>query len=130
VTNQMHTPMMSEQDLVNTVLSDEKRTVAEYATAATEASCPVVRECFTQLFHDTLQIHNQVYDMMRQQGWYNPSSESQQRVQQELAEHQQTGQQTQQWIAQQQTVLGSAGAGMIQGASAIQNQQPQQGQPH
>ncbi|MCL6452325.1 MAG: spore coat protein [Alicyclobacillus sp.] len=98
--------MMSEQDLVNMVLSDEKRTVTEYATASTEASCQVVRQCFAQLFNDTLKIHNQIFDLMSQKGWYNPTQAPQQHVQQEAQEHQQTGQQTQQWLSQQQRQAG------------------------
>lgn len=124
MTNSSHLPIMSEKDLVNTVLSDEKRTVTEYAIAATEASCEVVRQCFTQMFNDTLQIHNQMFDMMSQQGWYNPSPAPQQQIQQELQEHRQTGQQTQQWIAQLQSGTG-ASAGIMQSQASPENQRSQ-----
>lgn len=103
------TSIMEEQDLVKTVLADEKRTIKEYASAITEAECQTVRETFTQIFNDTLQIQGEVYQLMSQQGWYGtPDQATSSQVQKEITKHKQTAQQTTQWMQQQGITVQSS----------------------
>lgn len=120
----MQASIMEEQDLVKTILADEKRVIKEYASAATEAECQMVRDAFTQIFNDTLQIQGEVFQLMSQQGWYgtpDPASASQ--LQQQVQKHKQTEQQTMQWMQQQG--IASQGAASRQIPSTGANRQPQ-----
>jgi hypothetical protein len=57
---------MADEDLLNTVLADLKRTVREYTTAATESNCPTVRRVFNDLTMDTLRLQGDLYNQMSQ----------------------------------------------------------------
>lgn len=99
------TPVIQEQDVVYTFLADLKRTAREYTTAVTESNCPEVRQMFEQLLQNTLQLQNQTYQLMAQQGWYNTSSPVlAQEINKQLNTYQQTQTQTNQLVQQ---TLGS-----------------------
>jgi spore coat protein F len=99
---QPHTPIMPEKDLVFAVLADQKRVAKEYATAVTESNCEMVRQTFATLLQDTLQLQEQTYNLMKQQGWYNtPSKALRQDIDKRLQNYAQTQQQTQQLLQQQ-----------------------------
>lgn len=61
---------MEDKDLLYTILCDLKRTAGEYTTAATEASCPNVRQQFTQLLNSTLSLQGKLYQFMNSMNLY------------------------------------------------------------
>ncbi|KOR82312.1 spore coat protein [Paenibacillus solani] len=66
------TSYLPEEDMLSPILGELKRTVREYTTATTEASCPVVRQMFTDLTADTLKLQGEFFNMMKQQNMYSP----------------------------------------------------------
>ena len=72
---QQQTPaILSEEDLAYAVLSDLKRVVREYATAATESVCPTIRQMFTDMLNSTLSMQGQLFEAMDQYNMYNTAS--------------------------------------------------------
>lgn len=97
---------MQEEDLLNTILADLKRTVREYVTAATEANCDTVRQMFTDLTNSTLRMQGDLYHLLKQQNMYTLSAPtSRKSVEQALQQNQQSKQKCQQFIQQK---LGNA----------------------
>lgn len=92
---------MPDEDLLNTILCDLKRTVREYATAATESACPAVRRTFNDMTMATLQIQGDLYTHMSQLNMYPaPSKALRQDVDKQLQTAQQMQQQTGQFVQQ------------------------------
>ncbi|QAY66626.1 spore coat protein [Paenibacillus protaetiae] len=99
-------PNMPEKDMAYAVLSDLKRVVREYATAATEASCQQVRSMFTNLLNSTLKMQGDLYQAMQQQNMYSTSSPAlRQELDKQYKQYQQDLQQTNQFL-QQATTAG------------------------
>lgn len=73
---------MSEQDLLNDLLNQEKQLMSSYTTFIQEASCENLRKILTNQFNQTSQDQYQVFDQMRQKGYYQPKDASDQEVQQ------------------------------------------------
>ncbi|NBD26585.1 spore coat protein [Paenibacillus glycinis] len=122
-------PLLSDEDLAYTVLSDLKRVVGEYATAATESSCQQVRQLFTNLLNSTLQMQGHLYKIMEQNNMYSAASPVlRQEIQKQLQQNQQTEQKTDQFL--QQLGLGQSGfrnqQHMQQHMHQPQNQMPPQ----
>ncbi|MCU6710319.1 spore coat protein [Paenibacillus sp. J5C_2022] len=117
--------ILTEEDLASAVLNDLKRVVREYATAATESTCPDIRQLFTTLLNNTLAVQGQMFQAMQQSNMYNTASPA---LRQELNK-----QATQYRQSQQKTMnqLQKAGAGqsqtmytpMQQGGAQQQNMQ-------
>lgn len=61
---------LAEQDILNTILADLRRTAREYTTATTESSCQTVRQMFNQLTDGTLRLQGELYQLMKQNGSY------------------------------------------------------------
>jgi len=61
---------LSEQDLLNDLLNQEKSMVKNYATYITEASCPNLRQVLTTQLNETASSQYQIFDQMRQRGYY------------------------------------------------------------
>lgn len=61
---------LPEEDLLNTILNELKRTVREYTTATTESSCPSVRRMFEELTADTLKMQGEMYQLIERQKQY------------------------------------------------------------
>ncbi|CAM3408188.1 spore coat protein [Paenibacillus lupini] len=115
---QHHLP---DEDLAYTVLSDLKRVVREYATAATESSCPEVRQMFTQLLNSTLKLQGNLFTTMQSANMYNTASPAlRQEIDKQTKEYQQTQQKTSQYLQQR---MGAAQPSFPQYG---QFQQPQQ----
>lgn len=111
---------MQDDDLLNVILADLKRTVREYTTAATESNCPTVRRVFNDLTMDTLRLQGDLYTQMKQMNMYQtPSKALRQDVDKEIQSAHQTYQQTQQFI--QQKTGGAASYGASQDAFRRQN---------
>lgn len=90
---------LTEQDMFHNILVLLKHTVREYATAATEANCAVVRQTMQRMLHETLAEQADCYQVMGRQGWYPPSpSATRQDVQKAIQTHRQCAQQTAQGL--------------------------------
>ncbi len=61
---------LSEQDILNDLLTMEKQVTSAYNTGITEASCKNLRQTLTDSLTDTQAIQYNVFDAMRRQGWY------------------------------------------------------------
>jgi spore coat protein CotF len=92
---------MADEDLLNTVLADLKRTVREYTTAATESNCPAVRRVFNDLTMDTLRLQGELYNQMSQMNMYTPPGKAlRQDVDKQIQCAQQTQTKCQQFVQQ------------------------------
>ncbi|WP_379133166.1 spore coat protein [Paenibacillus sp. sgz500958] len=99
---------MPDEDLLNTILADLKRTVREYTTAATESNCPTVRRAFNDLTMDTLRLQGELYTHMSQMNMYTaPCKALRQDVDKQIQSAQQTQQKCQQFVQQK-----TGGSGM------------------
>ena len=63
-------PTMSEQDLMDDLLSTEKQMVSSYSTLICEASCPNLRQVLGNNLNESIHNQFQVYQQMEQHGWY------------------------------------------------------------
>lgn len=75
-------PNLTEQELLNDLLNQEKQLMSSYATFIQEASCQNLRKILTNQFNQTSQDQFQVFDQMRQKGYYQPKDANDQEVQQ------------------------------------------------
>ncbi|MDP2891908.1 MAG: spore coat protein [Bacillota bacterium] len=79
----MHTtPNMTEQELLNDLLEQEKTLVKSYATFITESSCPNMRQVLIDQFNSTCQNQYRVFDQMKQKGYYQTKDAQDMDVQQ------------------------------------------------
>lgn len=62
---------LSEQDILNDALSNEKHLLSMYATLLAEASCQELRNELTQIITETQQMQFEILNAMRTRGWYN-----------------------------------------------------------
>lgn len=93
--------ILTEEDLVSTILADLKRVVREYATAATESTCPDIRQLFTKLMDSTLTLQGKLFQAMQQSNMYNTSSPAlRQELDKQVKQYQQTKQKTTQFVQQ------------------------------
>ncbi|MWC28997.1 spore coat protein [Paenibacillus sp. MMS18-CY102] len=96
-----HQSLLPDEDLASTILSDLKRVVREYATAATESTCPEIRKLFTTLLDSTLQLQGQMFTVMQQNQMYNTSSPAlRQEIDKQGRQYDQTLQKTYQFVQQ------------------------------
>ncbi len=65
-----HQRSLSEKELMNDLLTSEKQVTSAYNTGITEASCNNLRQHLTNCLNDTQNIQYQIFDAMRQRGWY------------------------------------------------------------
>jgi len=101
VNAQNGTAFMPDEDLLNTILADLKRTVREYTTAATESNCPSVRQAFNELTMDTLRLQGDLYSQMGQLNMYTaPAKALRYDLDKQLQTAQQTQQKSQQFVQQ------------------------------
>lgn len=115
---------LSDKDLLYTILADHKRVIREYATAATESTCPEIRQLFNHLTLNTLLLQGELYTFMKQNNMYStPSPALRQDIDKQIQHSQQSGQQTQQRV---NPYLSSGG--QYQGYSYIQPPYNQAGQ--
>ena len=75
-------PNLSEQDLLNDLLNQEKQLVTSYATYMTEASCHNLRKLLSSQLSQTSHDQYQVFEQMRDKGYYQGKDASDQEVQQ------------------------------------------------
>jgi spore coat protein CotF len=60
----------SEKELMNDLLTTVKQVCSAYNVGITEASCTNLRQHLTNCLNDTQQIEYQIFDAMKQRGWY------------------------------------------------------------
>lgn len=84
---------LSEKDILNDMLLQEKHMSAAYTTYVTEASCPNLRNLLTQNLTDIFSEQFQVFDTMRQKGLYQSKDAPTNEVQQAKQQFQQMWQQ-------------------------------------
>lgn len=105
---------MADEDLLNTVLADLKRTVREYTTAATESNCPAVRRTFNELTMDTLRLQGDLYTQMSQMNMYTaPGKALRQDIDKQIQTAKQTQQKCQQFVQQKTGQAGSFAQGNV-----------------
>jgi spore coat protein CotF len=111
--NQTSTPTkLPDEDMAYTILSDLKRVTREYATASTESVCPEIRQMFTQLLNNTLQMQGELYNVMQQNNMYSASSPAlKQEIDKQFKQNQQTQQKTNQFVQQTQGGQGQVSPG-------------------
>ncbi|CAM3835389.1 spore coat protein [Cohnella lubricantis] len=132
---QQQQQFLPDGDLAYTVLADLKRVTREYATAATESSCPVVRQQFTQLLNTSLAMQGELFTAMSQQQMYNTASPViRQEIDKQMKQYQQTQQKTNQFVQQRKSTANppspqSYGGWAYQPAPQWQQQNNPQ-QPH
>ncbi|MGM9927091.1 MAG: spore coat protein [Bacillus sp. (in: firmicutes)] len=93
--------ILSDEDLLYTILADLKRTCREYTTATTESNCPAVRQHFQSLVQSSLGLQGILYNFMAQQGMYSTSSPTlASDITKQITEYTQTQSQTKQLVQQ------------------------------
>ncbi|SCY72949.1 spore coat protein [Alkaliphilus peptidifermentans] len=65
-----HHRSFSEKELMNDLLTSEKQVCSAYNVGITESSCSNLRQHLTSCLNDSQQIQYQIFDAMRQRGWY------------------------------------------------------------
>jgi spore coat protein CotF len=114
---------LPDADMAYTILADLKRVTREYATAAMESVCPEIRQMFTQLLNNTLQMQGELFNVMQQNKMYNASSPVlKQEMDKQIKQYQQTQQKTNQFV--QQSKMSNSGAMGQNGIPAYQQQSP------
>ncbi|MEK3733906.1 MULTISPECIES: spore coat protein [Paenibacillus] len=100
---------LPQEELLNFILGELKRTVREYTTATTEASCPTVRQMFTNLTMDTLKLQGEMYHLIQQQNQYSASIPHALKmdVDKQHQQAQQTVQKTRDLISQKSAGIGT-----------------------
>ncbi len=73
---------LSEQELLNDLLNQEKQLVTSYATYLTEASCHNLRKLLSSQLSQTSHDQYQVFEQMRDKGYYKTKDASDKEVQQ------------------------------------------------
>ena len=119
--------MLSQEDMASTVLSDLKRVTREYATAATESSCPSIRSLFTNLLNSTLKMQGDLYQTMQQANMYSAASPAlRQEIDKQLKQNQQIKQKTEQFLQQTTQTGGQFAQHVMPQQSHQAPTQPQQ----
>ena len=61
---------LSEQDLLADLLNQEKQLLSAYTVALQESTCPQLRKLLINQFHQTSKDQFELFDQMRQKGYY------------------------------------------------------------
>ena len=75
-------PNMTEQELLNDLLNQEKQLMSSGAAYIQEASCHNLRKLLANQFMQTSHDQYQVFDLMREKGYYPIKDASSEEVQQ------------------------------------------------
>lgn len=77
-----------EKEMMNDVLSSEKYLTEAYNTYTNECATPNVRDEFMRILTEEHQIQAEVFDTMKQRGWYDVPAAQQQKIQQAKQKYQ------------------------------------------
>ncbi len=75
-------PNLSEQDMMSDALNTEKLSISSYGSYLAEATCPQLRGEINQILSENQQIQYEIFDSMRQRGWYQTKNVQMNEVQQ------------------------------------------------
>lgn len=64
---------LTDEDVATVILSELKRTCHEYAIAATESNCAMIRKTNIDMWNQTVQLQEKFYQFMQQNNWYGPA---------------------------------------------------------
>lgn len=70
--SQTVTQNLSEQEILTDLLTFEKQTTAAYNSFITESTCANLRQNLKNILNEEHQIHENIYNIMNQKGWYTP----------------------------------------------------------
>ncbi|NLY17551.1 MAG: spore coat protein [Clostridiaceae bacterium] len=73
---------LSEQDMMTDALNTEKLSITSYGSYLAEATCPQLRQEIKQIIAENQQVQYEIYDTMRQRGWYQSKSAEMNELQQ------------------------------------------------
>jgi spore coat protein CotF len=73
---------LPEKELMTDVLSSQKFVTDSYNTFTNECATPNVRNEFMQILQEEHQIQAEVFDAMKNRGWYQAPAADQQKIQQ------------------------------------------------
>jgi len=73
---------MTEQEMLNDLLGQEKQVITQVAAGIREASCRDLRKLLTSHFAQATQDEYELLDRMREKGYYLASDASREQVQQ------------------------------------------------
>lgn len=68
---QQQTINLTEQEIMNDALSSEKQIISAYGTFLAESTCENLRSEMVKIINDKQQIQFEIFDTMKQKGWYN-----------------------------------------------------------
>lgn len=72
----------NDQDMMTDALNTEKLSITSYGTYLTEATCQQLRNEINQIIEDNQQVQYEIYDTMKQRGWYQSKDASMDELQQ------------------------------------------------
>lgn len=67
--------VMSEQEILTDLLTIEKHSTSTYNTFITESTCANLRQNLKNILTEEHNIHENLYNIMNQKGWY-PTSDA------------------------------------------------------
>lgn len=79
---------ITEKDLMNDVLASQKFITDTYNTYTNECATPNIRDEFMRILGEEHQIQAEVFDTMKQRGWYQTPAAEQQKIQQAKQKYQ------------------------------------------
>ena len=72
---------LSEQEILTDLLTSEKHSTSTYNTFITESTCANLRQNLKNILNEEHSIHENLYNIMNQKGWYPTSDAEAQEVQ-------------------------------------------------
>ena len=72
---------MSEQEILTDLLTSEKHITTTFNTFITESTCANLRQNLKDILTEEHSIHENLYNIMNQKGWYPTSDAEAQEVQ-------------------------------------------------
>jgi len=73
---------LNEQDMMTDALNTEKLSITSYGSYLAEATCPQLRQEINQIIAENQQVQYEIYDAMKQKGWYQSKNAEMNELQQ------------------------------------------------
>mgnify|MGYP001264867812 CR=1 FL=1 len=91
--SQTNNAQMQDKEILEDVLTSQKAVTGAYNNFTNECATPNVRDEFMRILTEEHQIQADVFDAMKQRGWYPTPAAEQQKIQQAKQKFQSTNQQ-------------------------------------
>ncbi len=91
ISGNLSTGTMPEKEMMNDVLSSQKFLTETYNAFTNECATPNVRDEFLKILAEEHQIQAEVFDAMKQRGWYQTPAAEQQKIDQTKQQYQGSG---------------------------------------